>query len=410
MTRLMGFFVAFALAFAPAAQAQTESQPTRPQATNPQATQPQAPTAQAPKPQAPKAQAPAQPQIKFGVAGPFTGQNAAFGAQLKNGAEQAIADINAAGGILKQKIGVSIGDDASDARQGVSVANKLASSGVKFVIGHFNSGVTIPASDVYMESAVLMVSPASTSPKVTERGLWNVFRTCGRDDQQGMIAGDYIRRNFKGRKIAIVHDKTTYGQGLAEETRNAMAAGGLLETLNESIIVGTKDFGTLVAKIKASGAELVYYGGTHVEAALLLRQMRDQGVTATLMAADGITDDDFAAVAGPAAEGTLMTFPRDPRKRPEAAAAVARFREKNFEPHAYTLYAYAAVEIIKQAAGEAKSLDPRRVAMVMRSGRKFSTVIGDITFDLKGDVTRPDYVMYVWKKNAGGKITYVELE
>jgi len=392
MTRLMGFCFAFALAFAPAAQAQSQSQ------------------SQAPKPQAPKAQAPAQPQIKFGIAGPFTGQNAAFGAQLKNGAEQAIADINAAGGILNQKIGASIGDDASDARQGVSVANKFAGTGVKFVIGHFNSGVSIPASDVYMESAILMVSPASTSPKLTERSRWNVFRTCGRDDQQGLVAGDYINRNFKGKRVAIVNDKTTYGQGLAEETRNAMAAGGLLEALNEGINVGTKDFGTLVTKIKASGAELVYYGGTHVEAALLLRQMRDQGVTATLMAADGITDDDFAAVAGPAAEGTLMTFPADPRKRPEAAAVVAKFREKNFEPHAYTLYAYAAVEIIKQAAEEAKSLDPRKVAMVMRSGRKFSTVIGNITFDLKGDVTRPDYVMYVWKKNSSGKITYTELE
>jgi branched-chain amino acid transport system substrate-binding protein len=356
------------------------------------------------------APAPVQPQIKFGLAGPFTGQNASFGAQLKNGAELAIADINAAGGILKQKIAVSVGDDASDARQGVSVANKFATTGVKFVIGHFNSSVTIPASDVYMENGILMVSPASTGTKVTDRGLWNVFRTCGRDDQQGIVAGDYIVKNFKGRKVAVVHDKTTYGQGLAEETRNAMQAGGLLDVLYESINVGTKDFGALVTKIKASGAELVYYGGTHVEAALLLRQMRDQGVAATLMAADGITDDDFAAVAGPAAEGTLMTYAPDPRKRPQAAAVVAKFREKNFEPHAYTLYAYAAVEIIRQAAEEAKTLDPRKIAMLMRSGRTFPTVIGNITFDLKGDVTRPDYVMYVWKKNASGKVTYTELE
>src|SRR5258708_4593493 len=154
MTRLMGLCFAFVLAFSPAAEGQTQSQAAKPQATKPQTSTPKA--------QAPKAQAPAQPQIRFGIAGPFTGQNAAFGAQLKNGAEQAIADINAAGGILNQKIGVSIGDDASDARQGVSVANKFASTGVKFVIGHFNSGVTIPASDVYMESAVLMVSPSST--------------------------------------------------------------------------------------------------------------------------------------------------------------------------------------------------------------------------------------------------------
>ena len=390
MTRRAGLGLALALALGAAAHAQQQAQPKTPP----------------PKPPP----APVQPQIKFGVAGPFTGQNAAFGAQLKNGAEQAIADINAAGGILKQKIAVSAGDDASDARQGVSVANKLAGSGVKFVIGHFNSGVTIPASDVYMENGVLMVSPASTSPKVTDRGLWNVFRTCGRDDQQGIVAGDYIARNYKNRKVAIVHDKTTYGQGLADETRNAMQAGGLLDALYESINVGTKDFGALVTKIKASGAELVYYGGTHVEAALLLRQMRDQGVSATLMAADGITDDDFAGIAGPAAEGTLMTYAPDPRKRPTAAAVVAKFRERNFEPHAYTLYAYAGVEIIRQAAEEAKTLDPRKIAMLMRSGRTFPTVIGHITFDLKGDVTRPDYVMYVWKKNASGKITYTELE
>src|SRR5436305_13931097 len=134
MTRLMGLCFAFALAFSPAAQAQTQVPKPQPQA---------------PKAQVSKVQAPAQPQIKFGIAGPFTGQNAAFGAQLKNGAEQAIADINATGGILNQKIGVSIGDDASDARQGVSVANKFATTGVKFVIGHFNSGVSIPASDVY---------------------------------------------------------------------------------------------------------------------------------------------------------------------------------------------------------------------------------------------------------------------
>jgi branched-chain amino acid transport system substrate-binding protein len=381
----LGFALGLALGAA-AAQAQPQNPPPRP------------------------APAPVQPQIKFGLAGPFTGQNASFGAQLKNGAELAIADINAAGGILKQKIAVSVGDDASDARQGVSVANKFATTGVKFVIGHFNSSVTIPASDVYMENGILMVSPASTGTKVTDRGLWNVFRTCGRDDQQGIVAGDYIAKNFKGRKVAVVHDKTTYGQGLAEETRNAMQAGGLLDVLHESINVGTKDFGALVTKIKASGAELVYYGGTHVEAALLLRQMRDQGVAATLMAADGITDDDFAAVAGPAAEGTLMTYAPDPRKRPQAAAVVAKFREKNFEPHAYTLYAYAAVEIIRQAAEEAKTLDPRKIAMLMRSGRTFPTVIGNITFDLKGDVTRPDYVMYVWKKNASGKITYTELE
>src|SRR6188768_3574617 len=161
----------------------------------------------------------AQAQIKMGVAGPITGPNAAFGAQLKNGTEQAVEDINAAGGIMGQKIVVSTGDDVSDPKQGVSVANKFAGDGIKFVVGHFNSGVTIPASEVYQENGMLMVSPSATNPQVTERGMWDVFRTCGRDDQQGQVAGAYILKHFKGKKIAIVHDKTTYGKGLADETK-----------------------------------------------------------------------------------------------------------------------------------------------------------------------------------------------
>jgi branched-chain amino acid transport system substrate-binding protein len=351
----------------------------------------------------------AQAQINMGVAGPISGPNAAFGAQLKNGASQAIADINAAGGILGQSIAVSIGDDVSDPREAVSVANKFASRGVKFVIGHFNSGTTIPASDVYRENGILAISPASTSPAVTDRGLWNVFRTCGRDDQQGAVAARYILQNFSGREVAIVHDKTTYGQGLAEVVRKALAAGGMPQTLYEGVVVGTKDFSALVSKIKATGIDLVYFGGTHVEGALILRQMRGQGVRAPLMGADGITDDDFAAIAGPAAEGTLMTYGPDPRKRPEAAAVVAKFRAQKFEPQAYTLYSYAAVEIIKQAAEEAKSLDPRKIAATMHSGRVFNTVIGSIAYDSKGDVSSPAYVIYIWKRNDSGKITYTEL-
>src|SRR6476469_4499392 len=127
----------------------------------------------------------ANAQIKMGVAGPITGPNAAFGAQLKNGVEQAVEDINAAGGINGQKISLSVGDDVSDPKQGVSVANKFVGDGVKLVVGHFNSGVTMPASEIYAENGILMISPSATNPKITERNLWNVFRTCGRDDQQG---------------------------------------------------------------------------------------------------------------------------------------------------------------------------------------------------------------------------------
>ena len=347
---------------------------------------------------------------KFGIGVPITGPNAAFGAQIKEGAEQAIADINESGGILGKKLSSMIGDDVSDPKQGVSVANNFAANGVKFVVGHFNSGVTIPASEIYQENNTLEITPGSTNPKITERSMWNIFRTCGRDDQQGAVAGAFIAKNFKDKKVAIVHDKTTYGQGLADETRKAMNAGGVTEVLYEGINPGDKDFSALVSKIKGSGADVVYWGGLFTEGGLIVRQMRDQGVNAVLMGGDGITSDEFAAIGGPGVEGTLMTYPPDPRKRPEANAIVEKFRAKNFEPEAYTLYSYAAVQIIKAAAEQAKSLDTKKVAEAMHSGKPFKTVIGDISYDKKGDITRLDYVMYVWKKDNSGKITYTEIK
>src|ERR1700690_671146 len=199
----------------------------------------------------------ASAQVKFGIAGPITGPNAAFGAQLKNGGTQAIEDINAAGGILGQKLSVEYGDDVSDPKQGVSVANKFTADGVKYVVGHFNSGVTMPASEAYQENGILMVTPSATNPQITERGMWNAFRTCGRDDQQGPVAGQYIIKHFKGKKIAVVHDKTTYGKGLADETVKAMAKGSMKPVLYEGINIGEKDFSALVSKIKQSGAAFV---------------------------------------------------------------------------------------------------------------------------------------------------------
>jgi branched-chain amino acid transport system substrate-binding protein len=350
----------------------------------------------------------AQADIKMAVTGPLTGPNAAFGAQLKNGAEQAVEDINAAGGILGQKIILSYGDDVSDPKQGVSLANKFSGDGVKYVVGPFNSGVTMPSSEVYQENGILLITPSATNPKVTERGMWNVFRTCGRDDQQGEVAGKYILSKFKGKKVAVVHDKTTYGQGLADETKKAINKGGIKEVLYEGVNVGEKDYSALVSKIKASGADLVYWGGLHTEGGLIVRQMRDQGIKAPLMGGDGITTDEFASIGGPGVEGTLMTFPPDARNSAAAKDAVAKFRAKKFEPEAYTLYSYAAVQVIKAAAEQAKSLDPKKVAETIKSGKTFKTVIGDLAYNKKGDVTRLDYVMYVWKKNAEGKITYIQ--
>ena len=350
----------------------------------------------------------ASAQVKFGMAGPITGPSAATGAQMKNGVDQAAEDLNKTGGILGQKITVEYGDDVSDPKQGVSVANKFAGDGVKFVIGNYNSGVTIPSSNVYQENGILEITPASTNPTVTERNMWNIFRVCGRDDQQGKVAGAYILKHFKGKKIAVVHDKTTYGKGLADETKKAINKGGMKEVLYEGINTGEKDYSALVSKIKQSGADLVYFGGLYTEGGLIVRQMRDQGVKAPLMGGDGITTDEFAQVGGPGVEGTLMTYGPDARNNPAAKDIVAKFRAAKFEPEAYTLYSYAAVQIMAQAATAAKSVDPKKVAEKMHSGMKFKTALGDISYDKKGDRTNLDYVMYIWKKNADGKITYVE--
>lgn len=348
--------------------------------------------------------------IKIAVAGPLTGPSAAFGTQIKNGGEQAAIDLNESGGILGKKIEVVLGDDVGDPKQGVSIANKFAGEDVKFVIGHFNSGVSIPASDVYAENGILQITPGSTNPTFTERNMWNVFRTCGRDDQQGTVAGNYIADQLKDKKIAVVHDKTTYGKGLADETKKAMNAKGVTEVLYEGINTGEKDFSALISKIKESGADIVYWGGLHTEGGLILRQMRDAGVTAMMMGADGIATDEFAAVAGPGAEGTLMTFAPDPQKRPEAKAAIEKFAARNIKPEAYTLYAYATMQIIKQAIEKAQSLDPKKVAEVLHSGQVFNTVIGDISYDKKGDITRLDYTMYTWQKQPDGKVTYIQNE
>jgi len=345
-------------------------------------------------------------QLKIGVAGPITGPNAAFGAQLQKGAEAAVEAINAAGGINGEKIELLIGDDVSDPKQGISVANKFVADGVKFVVGHFNSGVSIPASEVYAENNIVEITPAATNPQFTERGLWNVFRTCGRDDQQGSVAGAYLVEKFKDAKIAVVHDKTPYGQGLADETKKAMNAGGLTEVMYEGVNIGDKDFSALIGKMKEAGVTIVYWGGLHTEAGLLIRQLSDQGLKATLVSGDGIVSNELASIAGDAVAGTLNTFGPDPTLNPDNKELVEKFKAAGFNPEAYTLYSYAATQVIAAAAAAAGSNDPQAVAKAMHEKGPFKTVLGDMAYDEKGDPKLPGYIMYEWVKGDDGKFTY----
>ena len=338
----------------------------------------------------------AQADYVIGVAGPLTGANANNGEQLMHGATKAVADINAKGGVLGQKLVLVSGDDACDPKQARSVAEDLSARHVVAVIGHFCSSSSIPASEVYLENNVLQISPGSTNPLFTERKMPNVFRVCGRDDQQGPTAAQYLAKSFPGKGIAIVHDKSTYGKGLADEVKNNLEKAGVKAALYEAITVGEKDYSALVTKLKSVKAEALFFGGYHTEAGLIIRQMRDQGLNATLMGGDALVSLELWNITGAAGQGTLMTFSPDPRKMPQNAALVKAFRDQKYEPEAYTLYTYAAVQAWAAAANEAKSVEMNAVTKVLQS-QNFDTAIGPISFDAKGDVRAPGYVVYRWK-------------
>ncbi|KZD10016.1 branched-chain amino acid ABC transporter substrate-binding protein [Oceanibaculum pacificum] len=345
----------------------------------------------------------ARADIAVATAGPMTGQYASFGAQMKAGAEMAVADINAAGGVLGQKLALEVGDDACDPKQAVNVANDMVRKNVVMMAGHFCSGSSIPASKVYEEEGIIQISPASTNPKLTDEGGPNVFRVCGRDDQQGIVAGEYLAKNFAGKKVAFAHDKTAYGKGLADETLKSYKAAGGKEVLYEAYTAGEKDYSALVSKLKQTGVDVLYVGGYHTEAGLIVRQMRDQGMSTVLMSGDALVTDEYWSITGPAGEGTLMTFSPDPRKNEKAAPIVKKFRDKGIEPEGYVLYTYAVFQIFKQAAEKAGSADMEKLLPVLKS-TKFDTVLGELSFDKKGDVTLPGYVFYVWKN---GKYDYL---
>jgi branched-chain amino acid transport system substrate-binding protein len=334
------------------------------------------------------------------VVGPVTGQYASFGAQMQNGAEMAVADINAAGGVLGKKLELEVGDDACDPKQAVAVANQMAGKGVALIAGHYCSGSSIPASKVYAEADLVQISPASTNPALTDdRAGPNIYRVCGRDDQQGSVAGNYLAKHFADKNIALVNDKTAYGKGIADEVKKALNAAGKQETLYEAITAGEKDYSALVSKLKQANIDVLYLGGYHTEAGLIARQMRDQGMSTILMGGDALVTQEFWSITGPAGEGTLMTFSPDPRKNPAAADVVKRFKDKGIEPEGYVLYTYAAVQAWKQAAEKAKSTASADVMKALND-TEFDTVIGKFKFNEKGDPNLPPYAVYRWSKGT----------
>jgi branched-chain amino acid transport system substrate-binding protein len=334
--------------------------------------------------------------IPIAVAGPMTGPVASIGEQMKRGAETAAAAINDAGGINERKIKIVIEDDACDPKQAVAIANLVVGQQIKYVDGHACSGSSIPASDVYADNDILMMSPASSNPALTEKGRHTIMRLYPRDDRQAEFIGPWIAEKYKGKKIAILHDKSAYGKGLAQVVKDKLNAAGVTEILFEGINPGEKDYTAVVTKLKNAGAEFVYFGGYHTEAGLMLRQAVDQGYKLNLMTGDSIATSEFWQISGPAGDGTLFTFPTDPRRSPNAAKALEQFKAQGFDPEGFTLFSYGVVQAIAEGIKRAGSDDPKAIAKALEDGKPVETVMGPVRFDNKGDVRDPSYDINQW--------------
>jgi branched-chain amino acid transport system substrate-binding protein len=342
---------------------------------------------------------PVHADLSIGVIAPLTGQYAVNGEQIRKGVEQAAKDINAGGGVAGQKIKLEIADDGCDPKQAVAAANQMVSKGVKFVIGHYCSGSAIPSSKVFLEEGIVMISPAATNPKLTDEGGKTIFRICGRDDRQGGIVAEALAKEFKDKKIAILHDKSAYGRGLADEVKKSLNARGINEVMFEAYTAGERDYSALVGTLKEKGVEALFVGGYHTEGGLIARQLRGAGSKAQVFGGDAFVTNEFASIAGPAADGVLMTFGPDPRKKPEAEAPVKALRASGYEPEGYTLYSYATLQSFAQAIAKVGHADAAKVADVLHADT-FKTVLGDVAFDAKGDIKAPAYVLYIWKNGT----------
>ncbi|NYT75452.1 branched-chain amino acid ABC transporter substrate-binding protein [Alcaligenaceae bacterium] len=336
--------------------------------------------------------------VKIGVAGPFTGANAAFGEQLWIGATGAADAINSKGGINGKKIELIKADDACEPKQAVAVANRLVDQDkVAAVVGHFCSSSTIPASEIYDDADILSMATGSTNPEVTERDLPTVTRICGRDDQQARVVADFLAKHLKTKRIAVIHDKDTYGRGVADATREEAKRLGVETVLYDGVTRGERDFNALVTKIKAADVDAVFFGGLYAEAGTLARQIREQGLTIPYVSDDGIVDPAFVTAAGGKqfAKDVYMSFPADPRKLPSSKDIVAKLTQEGKKADGFVLYAYSAVEAVAAALAATNSTSGTELADWLKKN-KVATVLGDKEWDDKGDLTVPSYVMYQW--------------
>lgn len=330
--------------------------------------------------------------IKIASVAPMTGPSAKMGEDISRGVQLATDEWNSRGGVLNKIIKLTIEDDRADPKDAVSVANKVAAQGVVGVIGHFNSSCTIPASNIYHENNIVMITPASTNPMVTDRGYPVVFRVCGRDDQQGKVEAAFVEQVLGVQRVAILHDKTTYGQGLADEFKKNLAPG--IEVLiYEGIAIDDKDFSAILTRVKSLNPELLMFGGLYAQGGLISKQMRDLGLESIFLSGDGVYDAEYIRIAGSAAEGAYLSYATSAEKIPTARKFLEAYRKRWPEVGPYSLYAYDATNIILKSIQTAGTTDGLKVAEVIHN-ETFDVGLGKVKFDHQGDPTKSPYVMW----------------
>ena len=338
--------------------------------------------------------------IKIGLAGPVTGAVAQYGDMQFIGAQMAIEQINKEGGVNGQQLEGIVYDDACDPKQAVAVANKIVNDEVSFVVGHLCSSSTQPASDIYEDEGILMITAASTSPDITSRGYELVFRTIGLDSLQGPTAGNFIADTVKPKNVAVIHDKQQYGEGIATAVKETLEKKGVKVGLFEGINAGDKDFSSMISKLKQENVDFVYYGGYHPELGLLLRQAKEKGLNVRFMGPEGVGNKEISAIAGPASEGLLVTLPQSFDQDPRNQKLVDAFKAKKQDPSGpFVFPAYEAVQVIAEGIEKAGSTDTAKVAEALRSNT-FDTPTGNLSFDEKGDLKDFNFVVYEWHQDG----------
>ena len=339
--------------------------------------------------------------IKIGVAGPTTGPVTQYGQMVREGVDTAIERINAAGGVDGKKLEAVTYDDACEPKQGPVVANRVVNDKIGFVIGHICSGATIAAADIYDNEGVIMITPSATAPALTDgKNYEYILRTIGRDDQQGPAAAKYIIEKAKPKKVAVLHDKQSYGQGIAASVRDELKKAGVEVAMFEGINAGDTDYSAVITKIKASGSDFIYFGGYHPEMGMLLRQGAEQGLKAPFMGPEGVGNPDINAIAGASAEGLLLTLPADFTQNPNNAAIVKAFKDKNRNPAgAFQLTAYTATQVIADGIKGAKSTEPDAVLKYLRANT-FDAPIGKVSWNKQGDLNSFEFQVFTWHKDG----------